>query len=166
MLVVDEGDGRWLRSSSLGSTPVTRPRETVLLSGLAANGCSHIEGGEGAPCQAGQLPGSLVHSENQSADHVWWPRPLTPRGSGKTGREAREQEGGYSQANGSFPESFPRIWWKTMAKKAHLRGDTHSHCGLLDNLSAPPLFVLRTTPRFKDPLPVGTGSMSREWYQK
>lgn len=166
MLVVDDGDGRCLGSSSLGSTPVTRSGETFLLSVLAANGCSHIEGGEGAPCQAGQLPGSLLHSENQSADHVWRPRPLTPRGSGKTGCEAREQEGGYSQANGSFPGSFPRIWWKTMAKKAHLRGDVHSPCGLLDRLSAPPLFFLRTTPRFKDPLPVGTGSMRRGWYQK
>lgn len=72
-------------NSSLGSTPVTRSGERVLLSVLAASGRSHIEGGEGTPFQAGQLPGSLPTLKIKALSLSGGLPAFTPRGSGKNG---------------------------------------------------------------------------------
>lgn len=136
-------------NSSLGSTPGTRSGERILLSVLAVSGRSHVEGGEGALFWAGQLPFFCCALKIKALTVSGGLNPLTPRESGKTGCEAGEQEDGHSRANGFFPDSFPRIWWKTMAKKAHphLRGDAHSRRDLLHKLSALPLLVLQNHPQ-------------------
>ena len=65
------------------------------------------QGGEGARSRAGQAtPWSLLDSEKQSASRVPWTRPRR-RGLGRTGHEARGQEGGCSLASGFFPTVLP-----------------------------------------------------------